>query len=44
MSLRWTAPTGPGDTSTELPPLGAMVDDGTVTHTVWAPSARRSST
>ena len=40
MSLRWTAPTGPGDTSTELPPLGAMVDDGTVTHTVWAPSAR----
>ena len=28
MSLRWTAPTGPGDTSTELPPLGAMVDDG----------------
>ncbi len=40
MSIRWTAPTGPGDTETELPALGAVVGDGTVTHTVWAPSAR----
>ena len=39
MSLRWTAPTDPDATDTEFPRLGAVVDDGTVTHTVWAPSA-----
>ena len=40
MSLRWTAPTDPDATDTDFPRLGAVVDDGTVTHTVWAPSAR----
>jgi maltooligosyltrehalose trehalohydrolase len=40
MSLRWTAPSDPGDTDTEMPALGAVAGDGTVSHTVWAPSAR----
>jgi len=40
VSLRWTAPTDPDANDTEFPRLGAVVDDGTVTHTVWAPSAR----
>jgi 1,4-alpha-glucan branching enzyme len=43
VSLRWTAPTDPGDTDTEMPALGAVAGDGTVAYTVWAPS-RGSST